>query len=92
LGAEKIAASLHLEATAAHQQADGFVQLNPYEEARINELSAAFTFAAKHLLHVTTETVALQEMDKKSLAAVILRQEEQLQRIGKGLGSEDVRD
>ena len=92
LGAEKIAATLYLEATAAHKQADGFVQLNPYEEARINELSAAFTFAAKHLIHVTTETVALQETDKKSLAAVILRQEEQLQRIGKGLGSEDVRD
>ena len=92
LDGDKIAASLYLEATAAHQQADGFIQLNPYEEAKVNELAAAFTFAAKHLLHVTEETVALQEVDKKSLVTVILQQEEQLQRIGKGLGSADVRD
>ncbi len=92
LDAEKIAPSLHKEASAAFQQADAFIQLNPYEEAKAAELSAAFVFAAKHLLHVTEATIALQGVDKKSLVWGILQQEEQLLKIGKAMGHTDVRD
>lgn len=91
-GAEKIAPSLYKEATIALQQAEAFIQLNPYEETKIAEISAAFIFSAKHLLHVTEETIALQGLDKKGLVWAILQQEEQLLEIGKAMGAADVRD
>jgi len=92
LDAKKIAPALYNEASANLQQADAFIQLNPYQEAKAAELSAAFEFAAKHLLHVVEETIALQGVDKKDLVWGIIQQEDQLLQIGKAMGHVDVRD